>query len=373
MNRQTDSAADVLLWLLRCALCSRHVEEPRMELKQKPNWEQVGRLAAGQGVGAIAWDGLCKLIESGQIAEEHLPDKVTKLKWIYSIEQLTARYERQKGVILKLAQTLQNEDIRLMVLKGYGLSLTYPRPEHRACGDVDIWLFGDHKRGDELLNKRFNLAIDKDKHHHTVFYLDGIMVENHYDFLNVHSRHSNKKIEQILKQLAHDAIEVDIEGTKLYIPNANCHALFLLRHAAAHFAAAEIALRHIIDWAMFVKQYHTDIDWQWLNEVATKFNMHVFLSALNTLAVDICGIEREWTHTPECNLNDTERRILSDILSPEFSEKRPERGILRILGYKLRRWWANRWKRSIVYNESNLSSFFTQSWSHILKPRSIKH
>lgn len=344
-----------------------------MVLEQRPDWEQVGRLAASQGVGAITWDGLCKLIERGQITEEHMPDKATKLKWTYSIEQLTARYERQKSVILKLTKTLQSEDIRLMVLKGYGLSLTYPRPEHRACGDVDIWLFGEHGRGDELLNERFNLAIDKEKHHHTVFYLDGIMVENHYDFLNVHSRRSNRDIEHILKSLAHDAIEIEIEGTKLYIPNANLHALFLLRHAAAHFAAAEISLRHIIDWAMFVKSYHQEIEWQWLNEVATKFNMHIFLSALNTLAVEICGIEREWTHTSVRNINDIERRILRDILSPEFSTKRPERGTLRIVGYKLRRWWANRWKRSIVYNEKNLSSFVTQSWSHILKPETIKH
>lgn len=372
MSKQIYSAADVLLWLLRCALDNGCIENRRIELKQKPDWEQVGRLAASQGVGAIAWDGLCKLIDSGLIANEHMPDKATKLRWIYSIEQLTSRYERQKGVILKLAQTLQSEDIRLMVLKGYGLSLTYPRPEHRACGDVDIWLFEDHERGDELLNKRFSLAINKDKHHHTVFHLDGIMVENHYDFLNVHSRRSNKQIEQILKTLAHDAIEIEVDGTKLYIPNANCHALFLLRHAAVHFAAAEIALRHIIDWAMFVKSYHQEIEWQWLNEVATKFNMDIFLSALNALAMELCGIEQEWTHSLEHNI-EIERRILSDILSPEFTEKRPEQGTLRIVGYKIRRWWANRWKRSIVYNESNISSFISQSWSHILKPQTIKH
>lgn len=372
MSQKRDNASDILLWLLRCALVEGYNEQLYIAPGSKPDWEQVGHIASSQGVGAIAWDGLCRAADLGLIAQESMPSKATKLKWIYSIEQLTKRYQRQRSVICKLAQSLGSKQIRVMVLKGYGLSLTYPRPEHRACGDVDIWLFDEQRRGDELLKSEFNIAIDTDKHHHTVFYLDGVMVENHYDFVNTHSRRSNKHIERILKELAHDAIEIEVDGSKIYIPNANCHALFLLRHAAAHFAAAEIALRHIIDWAMFVKRYHGDIDWAWLNEISKRFNMHRFLWALNSLAVELCGIEREWTHTQERN-TEIEQRILNDIFSPEFVAMRPERGTLRIVLYKLRRWWANRWKRELVYNESNLSSFITQSWSHILKPKSIKH
>ena len=42
-----------------------------------------------------------------------------------------------------------------------------------------------------------------------------------------------------------------------------------------------------------------------------------------------------------------EERVLNDILHPEFSEKFPEKGFIRIIRFKFRRWLANRWKHRI--------------------------
>jgi hypothetical protein len=61
----------------------------------------------------------------------------------------------------------------------------------------------------------------------------------------------------------------------------------------------------------------------------------------------------------------------ASILSPEFSEPKPHSGTLRIVAYKFRRWWANRWKHRIVYREGLIKSFITQVYSHIIKPKSI--
>lgn len=89
-----------------------------------------------------------------------------------------------------------------MLLKGYGVSLDYPIPAHRPCGDIDIWLFGQQEHADALLHREKGTAINLEKHHHTVFSLDGITVENHYDFLNVHAHASNREIEKKLQELA---------------------------------------------------------------------------------------------------------------------------------------------------------------------------
>lgn len=86
-----------------------------------------------------------------------------------------------------------------MVLKGYACSLDWPKPEHRPCGDIDIWLFGKQKESDSLLDKELGINIDSSEHHHTVFYWRGFMMENHYDFIEVHHHSSSPILEKILK------------------------------------------------------------------------------------------------------------------------------------------------------------------------------
>ena len=333
-------------------------------------WPEVYRMAAQQGVAAIAWDGVQRLMNEGVITKEQAPDRVTKLQWALSTDQTEKRYNKQRCVITKLAEMYGAEDIKMLILKGYGLSRMYPIPEHRSCSDIDIWLFGEQQRADDILRQQLGINIDEDKHHHTVFHIDGVMVENHYDFLNIHAHRSNRDIEERLKLLAEQPETIEIDGHIVYRPNANCHALFLLRHAAAHFAAVEIVLRHVIDWAMFVKHSHNDIDWSWLREVCRIHNMDLFLDAMNALASELCDIDISWM-PGTIRRPKLEERILNDILKPEFALERPENGFIRIVIYKLRRWWANRWKHRIVYRDSLMHTFITQIHSHLIKPKSI--
>ena len=344
---------------------------PDHTVKLSPSdYPALYRMAARQGVAAMAWDGLQRLISEGMISLEQLPDRATKLQWALATEQTAEKYEKQRKVIMTLAGIYAEAGIKMMILKGFGLSLYYPVPEHRACSDIDVWLFGEQQRADDILRERLGIVIDEDKHHHTVFHLGGVMVENHYDFLNIHAHLSNRDIERRLRAEAEHPEAIDIGGHTVYRPNANCHALFLLRHAAAHFAAVEIVLRHIIDWGLFVKNNHAAIDWRWLREVAREHNMERFLDAMNSLAADICGLDigimPNTVRRPEL-----ERRILNDILEPEFSESMPKRGAIAIVWYKCRRWWANRWKHRLVYREGLISTFFMQLRSHLLKPKSI--
>jgi hypothetical protein len=355
--------------LLRIALNPE--QSPSEGIYTPVAWSEVYRLSQAQGVAAIAWDGLQRLMSEGLIGEGCNIERHIKLQWALAVENTERRYNKQAKTIAQLTKMYDEVGIKMVILKGYGLSRCYPRPEHRSCSDIDIWLFGEQERGDRHLRESHNITIDEDKHHHTTFMLNGILVENHYDFLNIHSHHSSRDIEQHLKTTAYDAKQIDVEGVKAYIPNANCHALFLLRHAAAHFAAVEIVLRHIIDWALFVKHYHKDIDWQWLRGICREQKMEAFLDIMNSLAAKLCGINRSLM--PNTTRHEAlEQRVLNDIISPEFCATKPQRGLIRIVLFKLRRWWANRWKHRLVYREGLIRSFVVHAWSHILKPKGIK-
>ena len=337
-------------------------------------WPAVYTCAGVQGVLAITWDGLRRVTESGLLPSDRQPDRELLLRWAYNVEQIEKRNFRQKRVLADLAGFYAAHGIDLMLLKGYGMSLNYPIPNHRPCGDLDIWLYGRQKEADALLHKERDIAIDKDKHHHTVFRLDGVMVENHYDFLNVHSHRSNKEIDRLLKCLAKSGTDTTIRigNVPIRIPHADFNALFLLRHAAVHFAAIEIRLRHVTDRAMFVERYHDQIDWIALERVAESQNMTKFLYCLNALSIDFLGLDPVKIPPFERD-GSLEKRVLNDILGPEFSVRAPKGGgLVRSLYFKTRRWWANRWKHRIVYRESLPQTFIRQFWSHLRKPRSLK-
>lgn len=158
-------------------------------------WQKIYDLSFQQGTGALIWDAL-RLLH----AEENLSLSL-RVQWAYHVEQIERCYRKQEKVLTEIADFYISHSIPLMLLKGYGLSLYYPRPEHRPCGDIDIWLFGRQEEADELLYHERSIQIDEDKHHHTVFLFDGVLVENHYDFLNIHAHASNRDIEWLLKNM----------------------------------------------------------------------------------------------------------------------------------------------------------------------------
>ena len=146
------------------------------------DWSGLNAISAQQNISAIVWDNIQQAISDGLIPIEQQPTKAQKIQWALATEQVERKYARQKAVIAKLARFFAEHDIKMMILKGYGLSLNYPVPNHRLCSDVDIWLFEEQKtadgaikrysvqqKADNLLREHFNIEVDEDKHHHTDF------------------------------------------------------------------------------------------------------------------------------------------------------------------------------------------------------------
>ena len=138
-----------------------------------------------------------------------------------------------------------------------------------------------------------------------------------------------------------------------------------------HFAAINIGLRYVLDWCVFVAHCHDRIDWPALYAVARETRMVGFLNCLNALCVDCLGLEAPSLPDFERDA-ELEKRVLDEILSPAFSGEQPE-GLLRVVRFKIRRWWANRWKHRLVFDEGLAGAFVRSVWAHLKRPRSIAH
>ena len=332
------------------------------------DWDFMKALASEQGLSAIVLDGAQALTDRGELIDGRTMDVKLKKQWIGNvIQNYEQKYDDYRKSIGQLACFYNEHGFKLMVLKGYGLSLNYPIPEHRPSGDIDIWAFGRFKEADALLNHELGIEIDDSHHHHTVFYWMGYMVENHYDWVNVHAHRSSSEMERIFKELATDDSNfIEIDGQRVYLPSPNLHALFLLRHSMSHFASTSMKIRQLLDWGFFVKKHSKTIDWNWLIMTLDRFHMLDFFTCLNAICVSDLGFEASVFPSIQIDVF-LKDRILSDMLSPEFKEKQPS-GAVKLLMFKYRRWKANGWKHKLCYNESMFSSFWRGIWAKVMKP-----
>lgn len=365
------------------------------DLTDKVDWEALKALADQHGLSAVVLDGVNGLSGLSSLSNSAVqgPAKQFLLQWIGEVMQsYEQRYVQYENAIASLAGWYNTHGYKMMVLKGYACSIDWPKPEHRPCGDIDIWLFGQQEAADKELVSSFrfqdsstseatkssaNFKIDTGHHHHTVFEWEGFTVENHYDFLNVHHHKSNVEMESMLKDLGKDDSHfVELNGdtstgsaAKVYLPSANLHALFLLRHSMSNFASTGFQLRQLLDWAFFVEKHDEEIDWEWLERQLEYFGMKKLYDVFNAICVGNLGFDVKLF--PRVQFEpDLKDRVLIDILFPEFSEKESGGFISRAV-FKYRRWKANEWKHELCFNDSLWSAFWSGVWGHLMKPGMI--
>ena len=107
------------------------------------DWAAIKALAGRHRLSAVVLDGI------GNLPNKNRPPRRESLTWFGEIMK---RYEQRYGLyrkaIAELAGWHRAHGFQMMVLKGYACSLDWPKPEHRPCGDIDIWQFGKQKEAD---------------------------------------------------------------------------------------------------------------------------------------------------------------------------------------------------------------------------------
>jgi len=359
------TSKETVLYLLRVALGEDSAKGVSLNASCI-NWQEVMDVASQQGVMGVCFDAIELLPASAR------PDMDSLMDWLGQTSYMETCYEEHLKVVRDLAAFYSSIGVRMMLLKGYGLSHYWPKANHRPVGDIDIFLYGKWQEADRLIHEKLGIEVDNGHHHHSVFTFEGVMVENHYDFINVHSHRSNVWIEQMFKEMASGGFEVaDGKIDNLYYPSPTLNALFVARHNAIHFASEKMTLRQLLDWAFMVKACHQVIDWRDFWEKVTLMGMLDFVLVMNEICVKQFGLFAEDFHEPSsvARKNGLAARMLTDIFEPEDTGEH-----LKGLAYLKHRtclWWTNRWKHKMVYSDSMISTLFAQIKSHLMRPKTI--
>lgn len=292
------------------------------------SWERIYRMAADHGLSAVVWDGICRLPAAQQ------PPRETRIRWALSAEKLEERYRHQQQTASKLAARFSEEGLRMLLLKGLGLSRDYPLPEHRECGDIDIYLYGQSDKGDRVLHEiGAHLYFDVPKHSEYIW--DGVLIENHRTILNVRRNRTERELNALLVRL------LEKDGTHGLVPGiqtppATFNAIFLIRHAAVHFQKEGIVLRHLCDWACFLTRHWDEIDHALFRTAMEDYRMDRFADLMTAAAVEYLGAE---VPGPECEAGML-GRFMEEVLTLSPMPDKPLPRLFR----KLSGPYRNRWR-----------------------------
>lgn len=235
----------VMFEFLRAAICDN---APKIKYTVAIDWDALRKISAEQGVLSWVWDGICMLPES------QLPPRFSRISWDLSAQQVWDRYQCQKDVLKELVEICQTHDMRLMLLKGIGLSYLYPKPKSRPSGDIDIYLFEDFEKG----NKVFSLNEDTYKGLHTEFMYKGVHIENHEQFIYPDTN-TKRLVSHYLLEKANCAIEAT-EG--YWVLESKDNLVYLMMHALNHvnfsYNASFLNIKNLTDIAMMISHYHAE-------------------------------------------------------------------------------------------------------------------
>ena len=293
------------------------------------------------------------------------------LKKYGTSEKSIKNYWKRLNLMEQVALQFKKAGLDVMFMKGATTAKLYPKPQLRVFSDIDFYMFGEDEKSIQAL-KGLGIKTDEYFNHHTQASFGGVLLENHYDFLDRDNHPGNLLMDDELKRLAVEeghqypfAFE-NPEVDNAYSMSPTMNAIFLMRHMAIHFFSETVALRLLYDWALFQRKYAKEVDWKKAIELYKKSGMPKFPGIIQGILSSKMGMT-----IPECPIEpiygkEVEGIWKSIIESPASNPYK--KNSIRFLLYETQMFLNNRWKHRLVFeNESYWGLFFSYIWLYLKK------
>ena len=247
------------------------------------DWKVVYHTCRQQGVTAVLFDFV------RQLPKSEAPDKALLMEWLSAATAVEQTMQRMQVTAGEFAEAMEKREIPVVVLKGIAFAQYYPNPLLRECGDLDCYMMGKKEEGD-LAALELGGTMEEAGYKHSHLIYKGLTIENHRFFTDFDNTPTGMLTEQVLGELMQEA-HTYIGGSKLCCPSANFNALFLLKHAQGHFIDEGIRMRHVLDWALFLREKQEEIDWSKVLPILEVTHIAQFAGVMTAIAVRYLRIE----------------------------------------------------------------------------------
>lgn len=275
-----------LLILLKYALWDNSFD---IEDFSDADWVDIYRLAKEQAILSLCLDGINRL------PNEQMPsDEGIREKWIAAMIQTERRNVVQNGNVVCLINELRNIGLHPILMKGQSLTIEYPNPFHRTCGDIDIYFKkeGEVQKAIEWA-KLYGKSTGDQHEHDYPFTWNGEIVELHYWMALLYNKRYNKTLQRIIRDEYDKELPnvINIEGTAIETVPVTLYMLYQMVHISFHFLNEGIGLRQFCDLALYLRNHHNEIDFQKLNAWIDELGMRKLADLYATFLCQKLGLD----------------------------------------------------------------------------------
>ena len=313
---------------------------------KEEDWDRCFDLALQQQVLAMTFPTMSAL------PKEQRPGFLLWSKWMAYAQSTAELSHHKQEVVKKLGGWLAEDDLSTTIIKGFSLAVLYPQPDLRECGDIDIYSGRNYEAVNNCLAK-YGLTIGKADGHHVHIKIDDVSVEHHFSFGNSRVKGDRYGMEKALQQLAAtDSRSTAMQG--ICYPNAEFTTLYVGWHAYKHFLNEKIELRHVVDWALSLKQLN-DEEAKKVDEVKGAITWSRFADTLTAISLHKLQLPQEWFPTKEVERaeavsTEEEQRVWNDIIGGSHTHHGRNKSHRRlIIAHRL---LQNQWKFREFADES---------------------
>lgn len=183
----------------------------------------------------------------------------------------------------KILRQIRSLGIPCVLLKGTSSAISYPDPQLRASGDIDLLVAAEDRAAVRAVLGKMGYRPPLDHHHcHDSMAKGKLVVELHWEPNGVPDSAVGNKIRAYLRPFIHHPQMVDDIPMLPPCPRA----VVLLLHKLEHIISTGLGLRQLCDWAVFVHRELTPECWNKLSVLLHAFGLMVFAKVVTRICVD---------------------------------------------------------------------------------------
>lgn len=221
----------------------------RQELSHTPDageWQEMYDIASKQTIAGICADGI------GMLPKEQQPPKDIAMRWAMTAVCIEKQNRRLNSQAVKIQEKFRNAGFRSCIFKGQGIAAAYyPKPLHRQCGDIDIWLEGSRKR---IISYVRSISPNETVSYHHIDFkiLKDPSVEIHFFPSYLNNPFRNRRLlaywrEETARQME-NRITLPGDAGTITAPTDDFNLIAILAHIQHHYFEEGIGLRQLADY-----------------------------------------------------------------------------------------------------------------------------
>lgn len=256
-----------------------------------PNdWNEIYQLAKRQTLLGVLFGAIDKL------PKEQRPSRPLLMKWFAVTEVIREQNKQVNADAVKMCDTVRNDGLRCVVLKGQGIATYYPEPSLRAPGDIDLWIEGGSKKVINYLRTKSEVR--------NIFYTHAeydapvlTEVEVHHHPTYLYNPLYLKRLNQYFAEqdeLFENAIELVDGSGRIFVPTVEFNRYYILQHIYRHYFGEGIGLRQLLDYYYVLMRGGTEESKRRTMNLFRQTGMEKFVGAAMWVMQEVFGLEEKY-------------------------------------------------------------------------------